>query len=67
MALSLPSQKPTALEPDWASQPEWDKEFCTRFLDAGSTPWFARLVWLPWGAMENSRVYGDYCLLKRRA
>ncbi|WVQ93059.1 hypothetical protein IAU59_000123 [Kwoniella sp. CBS 9459] len=66
VSLTLPSQTPTALEPDWASKPEWDEVFCRSFLDAGSSKWWSRLLWLPGGVFESGRVWGDYCLLRRK-
>ncbi|KAL7421010.1 mannosyltransferase [Cryptotrichosporon argae] len=63
--LHLPSAAPSAAEPDYARAPGWQKEFCATFLDAHSSKWWARLVWLPGGALENGRVWGEYCLLKR--
>ncbi|WVQ81367.1 hypothetical protein IAT38_003490 [Cryptococcus sp. DSM 104549] len=67
VALTLPSQTPTELEPDWSAQPEWEKEFCTPFLDAASSAWWSRLIYLPGGLLESGRVYGDYCLLRRKS
>lgn len=65
VALHLPSQEPTALQPDYVHSPKWEKEFCTTFLDAASSKWWARLVWLPWNIGDSGRVYGEYCLLRR--
>ncbi|WWD21173.1 hypothetical protein CI109_105657 [Kwoniella shandongensis] len=67
VSLKLPSQTPTALEPDWSSLPEWEQEYCTPFLDAASSTWWSRLFYLPGGLLESGRVYGDYCLLRRKA
>ena len=66
VALSSPSTGHTKLEPDWANRPEWIKEFCVPFLDAHASAWWSKLVWLPGGLLDHGRVYGDYCLLRRR-
>jgi len=66
VALHLPSHPPTPTEPDWASKPEWKREFCVPFLDAQGSKWWSRLVWLPWGVLEEGRTWGEYCLLKRK-
>jgi alpha-1,2-mannosyltransferase len=66
VALHLPSQNPTSLEPDWMSRSEWAREFCTPFLDAASSKWWSRVVWLPGKVFEEGRTFGEYCLLKRQ-
>jgi alpha-1,2-mannosyltransferase len=68
VALSLPSRKATAAEPDWTQHPEWEVEHCVPFLDAAATPFWARLVDLPKGAggFEGARTWGRYCLVKRK-
>lgn len=65
VTLNLPSQPPTKAEPDYISDPAWEVEFCTEFLDAASSHGWARWIWLPGGVGEKQRVYGQYCLLKR--
>ncbi|WVR08923.1 hypothetical protein IAU60_005982 [Kwoniella sp. DSM 27419] len=67
VSLSLPSQTPSALEANWQAKPEWEEEYCRHFLDSASSKWWARLLWLPGGLLESGRVYGDYCLLRRRS
>lgn len=66
VSLSLLSQTPTELEPDWTRSPEWEKEFCTTFLDGASSKWWSRLIYLPWGLLDSGRVYGEYCLMHRK-
>jgi alpha-1,2-mannosyltransferase len=65
VTLNLPSQPPTKEEPDYVSDPAWEVEFCTEFLDAASSSGWARWIWLPGGVGEKQRVYGQYCLLRR--
>lgn len=65
VALNLPSRPPTKEEPDYIADPAWEVEHCVRFLDAASSKGWARWIWLPGGVGESSRVYGQYCLLKR--
>ena len=48
------------------STDEWGREFCAPFLDGPSSRWWSRLLWLPGGIGESGRVYGDYCLLRRK-
>ncbi|KIR99848.1 alpha-1,2-mannosyltransferase [Cryptococcus deuterogattii 2001/935-1] len=66
VALSMLSHTPTELEPDWTRSPEWEKEFCTTFLDGQSSKWWSRLIYLPWGLLDSGRVYGEYCLMHRK-
>jgi alpha-1,2-mannosyltransferase len=64
---TLPSQRPTELQPDYAADSEnWIKLFCEPFLDAASTPWWARTFYLPGSKVEDARVWGEYCLLRNR-
>ncbi|KAK4689384.1 hypothetical protein P7C73_g729, partial [Tremellales sp. Uapishka_1] len=65
VSLYLPSKQLTALEPDFASQPEWTPEYCTSFLDARSSKWWSRIIYLPFGLLDEGRVKGEYCLLRR--
>ena len=67
VALSLPSTDPTPLEPDWTTSPDWQKEYCTPFLDAAGSLWWARLYWIPGDLLEAGRQWGEYCLLKNKA
>lgn len=66
IALNLPSQEPTKLQPDYVNSPEWEHEYCTTFLDAASSQWWARWFWTPAGLGESGRVYGEYCLLRKK-
>ena len=66
VALHLPSATPTPAEPDWTRDERFEKSWCTTFLDAQSSKWWSRLVWLPKEIGEEGRVYGEYCLMKRR-
>jgi alpha-1,2-mannosyltransferase len=64
---SMPSADPTVLQPDYAADVEnWDRLFCTPFLDASLTPWWARVIYLPGKKAEEARVWGEYCLLRNR-
>jgi alpha-1,2-mannosyltransferase len=67
VALHSPSQKPTKLEPDYVHSDEWERDFCAPFLDNPASKWWSRLIWLPGGIGENGRVYGEYCLLRRKS
>ncbi|WVQ74450.1 hypothetical protein IAR50_004051 [Cryptococcus sp. DSM 104548] len=67
VALSLPSANPSELEPDWVVHPDFEAEVCVPFLDAASSKWWSRLIWLPGGLLESGRVYGNYCLMRRTA
>lgn len=66
----LPSTVATALEPSFVRDGEhWEQILCLPFLDAGSTGVLGRLGWvpdLPFIPEQYRRVWGDYCLLKRR-
>ncbi|EIW67903.1 hypothetical protein TREMEDRAFT_44918 [Tremella mesenterica DSM 1558] len=64
--LSLPSKPITELEPDYTSDERFIREWCTTFLDGPSSRWWARLIWLPWDLGDEGRVYGKYCLLRRK-
>jgi alpha-1,2-mannosyltransferase len=69
VSLNLPSQPHTDIEQDYIHDPSFEKEYCTTFLDGASSKWWARLVWIPWlpqGLLDRGRVYGEYCLLKRK-
>jgi alpha-1,2-mannosyltransferase len=67
---NLPSTVPTTLEPNYIQdEAHWEKIECLPFLDAASTGVLGRLGWLPDSPLvpiEHRRVWGDYCLLKRR-
>lgn len=68
----LPSQVATVLEPDFVGDAEgWERVECLPFLDAGSTGLVGRVGWVPeflqgWVPLGWRRVWGEYCLLKRR-
>jgi alpha-1,2-mannosyltransferase len=69
VSLNLPSQPHSDLERDFIHDSSFEKEYCTTFLDGASSKWWARLVWIPWlpqGLLDRGRVYGEYCLLKRK-
>ena len=67
VSLNLPSTKVTEREPDFVhSTDEWEREYCAPFLDGVSSRWWSRLLWLPGGIGEHGRVYGEYCLLRRK-
>lgn len=67
---NLPSTVPTSLEPNYIGDEEhWEKVHCLPFLDAASTGLLGRLGWIPDTPLipaEHRRVWGDYCLLKRK-
>jgi alpha-1,2-mannosyltransferase len=58
------------LEPDYAADKErWEEVQCLPFLDAESTPFLARVMWLPdWQVVPEGlrRRWGRHCLLKQR-
>ena len=66
----LPSTEATKSEPNFIADTEhWDKIKCLPFLDAAATGIVGRLSWvpnLPFVPEEYRRVYGEYCLLKRK-
>lgn len=43
----------------------WEKMFCRDFLDTSTTKIYSRILWMP--SRFSRRVYGDYCLLRRRS
>lgn len=49
----------------WFNSPEWREEHCLPFLDAASTPFWARLIDLPGAGLDGARTWGRYCLLGR--
>ena len=61
VSLSLPSDKGN----QWFGSAEWEEEHCLPFLDAASTPFWARLVDLPGAGLDGARTWGKYCLLRR--
>ncbi|CAK4024666.1 glycosyltransferase family 22 [Lecanosticta acicola] len=67
---NLPSTATTDLEPSFiADEQHWEKVKCLPYLDASSTGALGRLGWipdLPFVPPRFKRVWGDYCLLKRR-
>jgi len=66
----LPSTVTTSLEPNFVEDREtWERVECLPFLDAASTGILGRLGWvpdLPFIPERYRRVWGEYCLLKRR-
>lgn len=68
--LNLPSTKATDLEPNYLADTEhWERVKCLPFMDSSSTAFLGRLIWIPdlsFIPQKYKRVYGDYCLLKRR-
>ena len=68
--LRLPSTKPTDREPDYLADTEnWERVKCLPFLDAASTGMLGRMIWVPNSPFVPERfrrVWGEYCLLKRR-
>ena len=66
----LPSTETSKLEPHYiADTAHWEKIECLPFLDASSSGIVGRLGWVPSLPLLPSRlrrVYGHYCLLKRK-
>lgn len=66
----MPSTETTRLEPNYIADTEhWEALKCLPFLDAVSTGIVGRLGWvpdLPFLPAKFKRVYGEYCLLKRK-
>lgn len=66
----LPSTATTALEPSYISdESHWNKVNCVPFLDSASTDAIARLGWLPdlpFLSKRVKRVWGEYCMLKKK-
>lgn len=64
---TLPSQSPTPAQPAYTRDTEhWERVFCTAYLDAASTPWWARILYLPGERAKEARVWGEYCLLRNK-
>jgi alpha-1,2-mannosyltransferase len=67
----LPSTQTTALEPSYIlDERTWEKVKCLPYLDNASTGIVGRLGWtsdLPFIPAKYKRVWGEYCLLKRRS
>jgi alpha-1,2-mannosyltransferase len=67
---NLPSTVPSALEPNYIQdEANWEKVECLPFLDAASTGLLGRLGWIPDSPLipaKHRRVWGEYCLLKRK-
>lgn len=67
---SSPSAEPSALEPDYVhGEVGWERVECVPFLDAQATGVVGRLFWVPdWAVVPRRwrRVWGEYCLLRRR-
>lgn len=66
----MPSTEVTQFEPDYMRSQGWEEVECLPFMDAASTPTIARLGWipdLPFIPSKYKRVWGRYCLLKRKS
>jgi alpha-1,2-mannosyltransferase len=67
---NLPSTVPSPLEPNYIQdEANWEKVECLPFLDAASTGLLGRLGWIPDSPLipaKHRRVWGEYCLLKRK-
>ena len=67
---NLPSTVSSTLEPNYIQdEANWEKVECLPFLDAASTGLLGRLGWIPDSPFipaEHRRVWGEYCLLKRK-
>ncbi|RVD85206.1 uncharacterized protein DFL_003535 [Arthrobotrys flagrans] len=56
-----------SLEPNYILESEnWDRVTCHRFLDAAQTPFLSRALWLPSVVYRDQRVWGEYCILKKK-
>lgn len=68
--MQLPSTVTTKLEPSYINDTQtWEKVKCLPYLDAASTGVIGRLGWvpdLPFIPAKYKRVWGEYCLLKRK-
>ncbi|TKA30433.1 hypothetical protein B0A50_02660 [Salinomyces thailandicus] len=66
----LPSTETTALEPSYIKdEATWEKVRCEKFMDAASTHVLGRTLYvpdLPFVPEKYKRVWGEYCLLKRK-
>lgn len=66
----MPSTGVSKLEPNYlADTDHWEKVKCLPFLDAASSGGIGRLGWVPNVPMlpaQLRRVYGEYCLLRRK-
>ena len=62
--------KPPPNEPDYIADTEhWREVKCVPFLDAASTPFLARALWVPdWDVIPERfrRKWGRHCLLERK-
>ncbi|KAI5452293.1 mannosyltransferase [Naganishia albida] len=63
---ALPSQPPTSAEPAYTTSDEWERLYCTPFLDNAGSKWWARIFYLPGQSANEARQWGEYCLLKRK-
>lgn len=63
---ALPSQPPTKAEPAYTTSDEWERLFCTPFLDNAGSKWWTRIFYLPGQTAKDARQWGEYCLLKRK-
>lgn len=69
---SMPSAGVSEREPDYVESKDWEVVKCLPFLDAAESGLLGRLGWIPERFQESiprgvgRRVWGRYCLLKRR-
>ncbi|KAF3925496.1 hypothetical protein AA313_de0204064 [Arthrobotrys entomopaga] len=56
-----------SLEPNYVLDVEnWDQITCGKFLDASKTPFLGRVLWLPSWSLKDKRVWGEYCILRKK-
>jgi len=59
-------QPPSAYEPRYAIDADWDRVLCLPFLDASMSHVLTRTLWVPGPQWQARNTYGDYCLLRNR-
>lgn len=61
---------PSPLEPNYVADADnWEKLYCSAFLDSSRTSFLGRLFWVPeWPIIpeRHRRKWGQYCLLRRK-
>jgi len=65
----LPSWTPSAREPLYSQDDNWQIVVCAAILDASSTSLLARIIWIPELPIiprRYRRTWGRHCLLKQR-
>jgi alpha-1,2-mannosyltransferase len=66
----MPGTQATDREPHYIKDGEnWEKVFCSSFLDASKTGRLGRILWIPTFDIippKFRRQWGEYCLLRRR-